>query len=428
MPRMARPALFFSLVALAAVPALMAMGVGTSNAQESITVQGEVINGTGGAGPFEAGLPVLLLLSAEGGGLAATGQTTTDAAGRFRFDPVDLLEKGTYSLGVEYAGVLYRTSLTAQDAAKELQLTVYETTEDVSVVAVTRQVMVLSDVDKDSRQVAATELVRLVNRSDRTLLPAPLESGRMSFLRFSLPSQASELIVQSDLPPGDIISVGTGFALTSPVFPGDHAVEFSYLFPYNGDRVSYRQNLLQGAEIYQVLVPERLPGIQVTGLEPIALVNIQGSVFRAWEGRNFPRGEGPAIELVHLAQPGLLTRVENSFTNSTLWRNVIPIAAAAALAFLLFLGAFRTPRGSSTQVAPASSDAIRDPIRDPIRDGGSALVQAIAALDEKYQRGEVAEDRYQRARQSLKSRGLESSQALLWEVDDPLATGNQDGC
>ena len=417
--RIARPA-FFGSVVLAAALALAAASVGTSNAQESVSVKGQVVNGTQGAGPVEADLPVLLLLSAQDGSLAATGQTTTDVAGRFRFDQVDLLVGGTYTLGVEYAGVLYSTSLTAQELEEELQFNVYETTEDVSAVAVTRQVMVVAKVDEEGRQVAATEFVRLVNRGDRTLLPAPLESGRMSFLRFSLPSQASGLSVQSDLPPGEVISVGTGFALTSPVAPGDHAIEFSYLFPYSGDSVSYRQNLPQGAEIYQVLVPEHLQAVQVTGLESIALVNIQGSEYRAWQGRNFPPGQGPELELVHLPQPGLLARLESSFTNDTFWRKAIPIAAGAALAFLLLFGAFKAPRGAAAQGGSAPLESIPD--------GSSALVQAIAELDERYQQGEVAEDRYQRTRQGLKSRILEPSQAFQQDVDEPGATSNQDAC
>ena len=413
-----RPALFGSVV-LAAALALAATGVGTSRAQESIILEGDVVNGTQGAGPLAAELPVLLLLLAQDGSLAATGQTSTDAAGRFRFDRVDMLEGGTYTLGVEYAGVLYRTSLTAQNLDEELHLTVYETTEDVSVVAVTRQVMVVADVDEEGRQVAATEFVRLVNRGDRTLLPAPLESGRMSFLRFSLPSQAGELSVQSDLPPGEVISVGTGFALTSPVAPGDHAIEFSYLFSYSGDRVSYRQNLPQGAEIYQVLVPEHLPAVQVTGLEPVALVNIQGSAYRAWEGRNFPPGQGPELALVLLPQPGLMARLQNSFSSDTMWRKAIPIGAGAALALLLLFGAFKAPRGAAAPGGPAPEDSIRDRSSD--------LVQAIAELDERYQRGEVAEDRYQRTRQGLKSRILEPSQAFQQDADEPSATSNREG-
>ena len=416
--RIARPATLLGSVVLAAGLALAAAGVGTGEAQESVSIIGEVVNGTQGAGPFSAGLPVLLLLSAEDGSLAATGQTTTDAAGQFRFDRVDRLEEGTYTLGVEYAGVLYRTSFIAQELEEQLHLTVYETTEDVSVVAVNQQVMVLTDVDKKGRQVAATELVRLVNRSDRTLLPAPLGSGRMSFLRFSLPNQASELIVRSDLPPGDVISVGGGFALISPVAPGEHSVDFFYIFPYVGDRVTFTQNLLQGAEIYQVLVPEDLPGVQVTGLEPIAAVEIQGSVYRAWEGRNFPPGEGPSLELVHLPQPGLLARLENSLTDDAMWRDAIPIAAGAALALLLLFGAFKVPRGSAAQEGQAPCNSTRD--------GSRALVQAIAELDEKYQRGQVAEDRYHRERQGLKSRVLEHSQTSPEDIGEPSATGNHD--
>ena len=416
----ARPGLFLGSAVLARALVLWAMGSGISFAQSSVTITGDVVNGTQGAEPLAAELPVLLLVTDRDGNLAATGQTTTDAAGRFRFDQVDLLEGATYTVGVEYAGVLYRTTLAATDLGQDLNITVYETTEDVSVVSVTRQVMVLANVDKDGRQVTVTELVRLVNRSDRTLLPAPLGSGRMSFLRFSLPSESSELIVQSDLPPGEIISVGTGFALTSPVAPGEHAVEFSYLFPYNGDRVSFSQNLLQGAEIYQVLVPERLPTVQVTGLEPIPVVNIQGSVYRAWEGRDFLPGEGPEIELVHLPQPGLLARLKNSLTNGALWRKAIPAAAAASLALLLLFGAIKAPRGTAAQEGQAP--------RGPLPDVSSELVQAIARLDEQYRRGELAEDQYRRTRQGLKSRVLAPYQAIQPEAKGSAAAGGPGGC
>ena len=416
----ARTGLLLSSTVLASFLALWATGAGISFAQSPITITGGVVNGTQGAGPLVADLPVLLLVSDQDGNLAATGQTTTDAAGRFRFDPIDLLEGATHTVGVEYAGVLYRTTLAATDLEQDLRLTVYETTEDVSVVSVTRQVMVLANVDADGRQVTVTELVRLVNRSDRTLLPAPLGSGRMSFLRFSLPGESSELIVQSDLPPGEIISVGTGFALTSPVAPGEHAVEFSYLFPYSGDRVSFRQNLLQGAEIYQVLIPERLPTVQVTGLEPIPVVNIQESVYRAWEGRDFLPGEGPALELVHLPQPGLLARLENSLTNGAFWRKAIPAAAATALALLLLFGAIKTPRGTAAQEGQAP--------RDPIPDAGSRLIQTIARLDEQYHRGELAEDQYRRARQGLKSQVLAPHQRPQRVDEGTAAAGDQGGC
>ena len=415
-----RPPALLGVVALCAVLALADNGVGTSKAQEGIIIKGDVVNGTQGAGSFAVELPVLLLISAKDGTLAGTGQTTTDAGGQFNFDQVSLIEEGIYNLGVEYAGVMYRTSLTAQELEDDLHLTVYETTEDVSVLAVIRQLMVVSNVDEESRQVAATELLDLVNRSDQTLLPAPLGSGRMSFLRFSLPSQATELSVRSDLPPGEVISVGTGFALTSPVAPGDHAVEFSYLFPYGGDRASYPQNLPQGAEIYQVLVPEHLPEVQVTGLEPVGLVNISGSKYHVWEGRNFPPGRGPSLVLANLPQPGLLTRLKNSFTDDGLWRNAIPIVVGAALACLLLFGVFKAPRRGEVQGGPVPRNSLRDRSR--------ALVQQIAELDERYQRGEVAEERYQRERQWLASRYLEPSGAFEGGAEEPSSTSNQGGC
>ena len=120
-------------------------------------------------------------------------------------------------------------------------------------------------------------LCALNNSSDRTLLPDLTKPGQISFLRFALPLQADELNVRSNLPGGNVISIGTGFALTSAVLPGDHNLEFSFRFPYTGDSVSYRQSLPQGAEVYQVLVPRRLAQVEVRPLRPISSIDASKS-------------------------------------------------------------------------------------------------------------------------------------------------------
>ena len=63
-------------------------------------------------------------------------------------------------------------------------------------------------------------------------------------------------------------------------------MEYSYVFPYEGNALSYRQPLLQGAEVYQVLVPERLAPLRAGMLDEVEPVRIQGTVYQAWERRN----------------------------------------------------------------------------------------------------------------------------------------------
>ena len=149
----------------------------------------------------------------------------------------------------------------------------------------------------------------MANRSDRTLVPNLDNPAQMSFLRFSLPPQSFDLNVQSGLEGRDIIPVGTGFAVTSPVPPGEHSVEFSYFFTYEGNTVAYRQGLHQGADIYQALVPEGLASVRVSPLELANPMNIQDTRYQVWEAEEIGPGQGLMLEFTGLPQPGLLGRV-----------------------------------------------------------------------------------------------------------------------
>ena len=335
------------MVVLAAALALVVVTSGPepSFAQGSLTISGVVVNGTDG-GTLPPELLVLMLVTSPDGRLVATSQAISDETGRFQSSELPLVAEGTYAFSVEYAGVLYTSTLSRKALSEDVRLTVYETTQDVSVVRVTRQVMVIAEVIEKDREIAAIEFVHLSNESDRTLLPDLANPARMSFLRFSLPPQARELEVQSDLPGREIISVGTGFAVTSPVVPGDHSVEFTYLFPYRDDTVSYRQAFLQGAEVYQVLVPDRLVQVEVAPLDREAPINIQGTVYQAWEGRDFKPGQGIELKLLHLPEPSVLARLEKSITSGAFWQVALPSILGAVLVFLLIFGGLKGRVGS----------------------------------------------------------------------------------
>jgi len=281
---------------------------------------------------------------------------------------------------------------------------VFETTRDVTVVQVRRQVLVIAGVDRTEREISAIEFVLLANETDRTLLPDVSNPAMMSFLRFSLPPGTHDLDVQSNLPSREVISVGSGFAITSPVIPGRHSVEFSYIFPYHGNALSYRQPLLQGAEVYQVLVPERLAPLRAGMLDEVEPVRIQGTVYQAWERRNIDAGQGVALEFLELPEPSLTDRFQRAITSATLWQAVLPSALGAFLAVLVLLGVYKGRAGfrAATEALGAPGGDI--PL-DPDR-----MVQEIADLDDRYERGELIDAEYRERRQGLKSRILESRQ------------------
>ena len=390
------------LTVLAVTLTLVPFGGPAILAQEATTVRGQVINGTADAEIPEA-LSVLMLITGADGRLAGTGQANADSDGDFVFENVQVEDGSTYTVSVDHLGVFYGTSLTHDNLAEELTLTVYETTRDASVIHVERQVMVIAAVDKDNQSVSAIEFVRLVNPSDRTLLPDLTNLEQISFLRFALPPNPAELNVQSDLPGGDIVSIGTGFALTSPVVPGAHSIDFSYVFPYEEDTVSYRQSLVQGAGIFQVLMPETFPDMAVSNLTSVDPVNIQDTSYRAYEVRDLPQGQGLQVEITGLPLPGALTRFSNTITGGRFWQIAIPSALGVTLAFILLWGLIRGYRPNSGVDGQSMASAALDPAER------AAVVRAVAALDLQYQEGHIPESDYRAQRQGLLNRILSSS-------------------
>ena len=397
---------------------------------ETLSIRGKVVNGTDGF-TAPAGLVVLMLITGPDGTLTGTGQapviyTDDGPDGSFAFDDVERVAGGAYTLSVDYDSVFYGLTLTSEDLDGEQVITIYEPTEDAQIMVVDRQVMVITGFDVSQRVATATEFVRFTNPTDRTLKPnlETARPGMFSFMRFALPPDAANVTVQSNLRGGEVISVGTGFALTAAVPPGEHSVDFAYTFPYEGGSVAYRNSLPQGAGIFQILVPDRWEDIEISGLDPRQPIGIQEGVYRAWEGRNIPapspdNAGGVELEFDGLPQPGVLARTGGVLSGGSFWLAAIPSAMGAALLALLVVGLarrFRPPIAydAGLGLAPAATPS-------PQR---AAIVSALAKLDESYQEGELDEADYLSQRDELVARALGEPSYADREGDEDKDTEN----
>ena len=388
---------------------LLALSLGavsaSSPAQETLSIQGRVENGTAGFS-VPKDLVVLMLVTGPDGTLVGTGQTVAAADGAFIFEDAVRVAQGAYTLSVDYDGVFYGLTLSPDELAGELAITVYEPTEEAGIMVVDRQVMVITGFDVPQRMATATEFVRFTNPTDRTLKPnlETARPGMFSFMRFALPPDATNVTVQSNLSGGEVISVGSGFALAAPVPPGQHSVDFAYAFPYEGGEIAYRNSLPQGAGIFQILVPDQWESVEVSGLEPRPPVGIQEGIYRAWEGRGLPAGPGIDLRMSGLPQPGVFTRIGGTLSGGSFWLTAIPSAMGAALLALLALGLLRRYR-PAVEFDSASDNIIPSPSGGGLRWGRSPqhamLVSALAELDESYHNGELDEADYLNQRAEL---------------------------
>ena len=374
-------------------------------AQEPLSVEGKVVNGTSGS-TVPGDLAVLMLITGADGTLTGTGQTVAQPDGSFVFEDVTRVREGVYTLSVDYGGVFYGLSLASNDLDGEKIITLFEPTEDAQVIVVDRQVMVITGFDVSQRVATATEFVRFTNPTDRTLQPnlETARPGMFSFMRFALPPNATNVTVQSDLKGGEVISVGTGFALTAPVPPGQHSVDFAYTFPYEGGSIAYRNSLPQGAGIFQILVPDRWEDIGIGGISSRQPVGIQDEIYRAWEGRDILPGPGVDLEINGLPQPGVLARVGGTLSGSSFWLAAVPSAVAVVLLVLLVVGVARRYRPAFVQ--EALREAEMNDAGEVAASHRREIVAELAALDELHEQGGVQEYEYLRQRVTLVNRAL----------------------
>ena len=374
-------------------------------AQETLSIRGKVVNGTSG-GEVPQNMVVLMLVTGPDGTLSGTGQAVAEGGGRFTFDDVPVVPAGIYNVSVDYEGVYYGQSLPAEQLADEVVVTIHEPTEDAGIISVERQVMVISDFDVAERVVIATEFVRFTNPTDMTLRPnlETARPGMFSFMRFALPPGAADVTVQSNLRGGEIISVGSGFALTAAVPPGQHSVDFAYTFPYQDGSLDYRNSLPQGADIFQVLVPNRWEGVNIGGLAPRPAVGIGDEIYHAWEGRDIPAGPGVQLAFSGLPQPGVLARVGSTLSGGSFWITAIPSAMGAVLLALLLLGLFR--RYGPVAEADGSAIAANGALIPPDSSRRAEIIASLAVLDDQYEEGDIERDDYLLQRSALVSRAL----------------------
>ena len=138
------------------------------------------MNRTDGA-TLEPGLQVTLHSFSQSSGVFLSQDAATDDSGSFLFPNVELLEEGGYAVVTDYADTRYSALFRPEDLDKPVELVVYETTQDISVIRVVHQALILTKVDPRDQMITAAIFVNLSNESDRTLLPDLTNVGPRPF-------------------------------------------------------------------------------------------------------------------------------------------------------------------------------------------------------------------------------------------------------
>ena len=329
------------------------------------TINGLVENHTGGTRPA-AGLAVKLTALVNGAEQEAK-DATTDARGRFSF-AVRVDPQRSYVAKITYKGGEYESpaiTFTPEQTLRQVHLRVYEPTNDPSVLKVNVHHII---VEPGEGAVQVAELLVFTNSTDRTYVGGqPRADGKRETLQFSLPAGAANLQYMQGLMECCLSVTDIRMVDTMDVEPGMREIAYSYTLPVSRTSLSLTRRLDYPAERLEVFGN----GAAQLAVSPLARqddVKTEQGVYARFSGASVAAGTDVKLTLSDLPVPRSSTRR----------------AAIAAFAGMI----------TAALVYPFLRRARRPVDRTGPTQTREELIRAVAALDDRFEAGEIPEDEY----------------------------------
>ena len=332
-----------------------------------IEIAGRVEHGADAASfdPTQARVTLNVL---EGITLVSQDSTQPDESGMFSFS-ITAAEGRTYFFSVEYQGAGYSAVRDARELGAPVVITVFDATNDTSVLAVQSHTVIVTGAVPDDGFVEILERVIVRNDSDLTLTPDLNAQGpaMLSFLRFALPPGAYNLDVRSNITGGQVLEVDRGFAINSPVpptAPGQpHQFEFVYRLDYEESAIDLSRTMRFGAESVRFVVPVDVATPSSARLSDLGATELNGRLLRLLEGQDIAPAEVLPLAVSDLpGEPALDAALESA--GEWYVRYAVPAVVGLTLAALLLLSLRRRRAvamgGASREHLLAEARALRD--------------------------------------------------------------------
>ncbi|MEO8607299.1 MAG: c-type cytochrome [Chloroflexota bacterium] len=367
----------------------------TSDASEanavSGTISGHLTNGTA-ASSLPTDLQISLVVSNQGN-LVKQVQTPLAADGSYTFADAPIITGADYVVAAVYRERLFTSQFVTGDASKtamDMPLTIYELTEDPSVISISG---VVAQVSATGDTLEVREVMRFKNSSDRVFTSSnDLGDSRFASLIVALPPGAQ--VVSFDDPQRYVVSdKDFSFVDTAPVYPNeDHLAVVIYILPYDGNASLIEQavNYALDGQVRLLMYPQEL-NIKSDQLPRIGPQALGDKTYQSY-GSTLQLKPGDVIRYEVSGAAAAGTDLGSTTQTAATTNNILPIllliigGAAVLAGFILFV------RGRGTPVTVNQQQLI------------DALVQQIAEMDTAHNAGELNHDLWQRQRAQLKTR------------------------
>jgi len=348
-------------------------------------IEGNVANKTPGGGSV-ANVEVSLTTNQNDKELGKA-TTKTDAAGHFSFTGLATDSSYSYQVDIldyqeaEYDGT--RFGFSANETTRNLEISVYDATQDDSVLNVAAAHTVIY-VGKGSLDVM--EYYQISNESNYAYVGTGeiTPTGKRKTVTYPVAAKASGVQYGGDLMQCCILPGQTAFTDTMPFIPGSREVVYSYRVDYSGTDYDYSRKTNLPTQAYELLVQGEASQVASDQLVPSGPVSYDGSSFQRYSATSLARGAEMSALLSGLPKGGKQWTL--------IW--AVAVAAVAVGAGVYFARPLLRRTAAPRPAGVAAEDRAERRRR---------LLVEIARLDDDFAAGRVREAAYHRERQARKA-------------------------
>ena len=316
--------------------------------------------------------------------------TNTSTDGSFYFDGVPGGIGFGYIITVEHDGVTYKYESDYPIKTDSVVIQIYNSSntnfQNISIISHT---LVITAADPSIEQIQTIGLVELENVGSLTFIPNMTQASKMEFLRFSLPENVIDLDVQSSLRGGQILQVGLGFAITTPIPPGKHELAYTFTSPYMDGTFQFQQSLPVGADSFKILIPKSIGLVTADGLTTMKDITLGEKEYNGKEISNLPTGTKVDVLFYNLPEPSLLQKVQNGLKSGSLSKWLAPTVMAVILVLFFLSVVYQLRRNKKGLQTGWQSKGQED------------LLDSVVYLEEQLARNEISYDHYIETRKQL---------------------------
>ncbi len=319
----------------------------------------------------------------------------TDAEGRFVFDGLSTEPGYSYDVTITFQQAEYYSewlSFDEGETTKSVEVTVYNSTTSDEAIKIEMAHTVIY-VEQGSLWVE--EFLLFVNESDQTYIGSKeVAEGTRETLRFSLPSEATELQSGYGLMECCIYTSEDGFVDTMPVLPGSKEVAYSYKVDYSSGTYTFSQRVNYPIFDYAFLIQGEAVQVTSDQLAAEEPMNIEGILFNHFSSKELAPDSTLVVSISGLPQ--------TSNQGTVIWITLALVVLVVSSGFV-YLRRKRKPQ-------PVSPEDNLDQRRQ-------GLLAEIAELDDDFEAGKITEEVYRRLRAARKAELVELMQGTKGESD-----------